>query len=373
MLLNDNTMIVKTITAVSLAIALVSVECAAAASEDGASRWFETNQNKVRLISASKGIPNLNKVQLGLQFVLKDNWKIYWRSPGDAGFPPRLDWKQSRNLKRVDFDWPAPTRFEVLGLQTIGYKREVVFPIRASVINPRKELKLSAELNYLICDDICIPHKTNLSLILPPGNSGKTKHIDIIRKFASKIPEQGPAAGFSVDRVEIAGDLNYVGNGVRKGIVRVTTKSTIPFVNPDIFMEGPKLVFFSLPNITISKTSKESTFLFPMSVEGDAKILRTDLILTITDRNRAMTEKHNVQTGPPLSFHASNRQLSYLILLFFAFVGGAILNLMPCVLPVISLKILSFSSLSGANTSVVRNSFIATSAGIIFSSCFRLP
>ena len=72
-------------------------------------------------------------MQLGLEFRLAPHWKIYWRSPGDAGYPPRLDWAGSTNLAGATMAWPAPQRFSVLGLDTVGYTDAVVFPITAQL------------------------------------------------------------------------------------------------------------------------------------------------------------------------------------------------------------------------------------------------
>ena len=84
----------------------------------GASSWAETDQSRVRLVSASTTV-DIGTVSLGLQFELKPGWKVYWRSPGDAGYPPSIDWKRSFNLKSASFAWPIPTRFSVLGLSLI--------------------------------------------------------------------------------------------------------------------------------------------------------------------------------------------------------------------------------------------------------------
>ena len=85
-----------TIAALSFYLGLGICYFGPAQTEVSASKWFENEQGKVRLISATRGVENSKNIQLGLQFKLKDNWKIYWRTPGDAGYPPQLDWKISR-------------------------------------------------------------------------------------------------------------------------------------------------------------------------------------------------------------------------------------------------------------------------------------
>ena len=104
---------------------------AAAAAEPAASPWFTTEQGEVRLIAAQSFVGDDRAIELGLEFRLAPHWKIYWRSPGDAGYPPRVDWAGSQNLAAADLVWPAPRRFSVLGLETVGYEGTVVLPIHA--------------------------------------------------------------------------------------------------------------------------------------------------------------------------------------------------------------------------------------------------
>src|SRR5579863_2583529 len=101
----------------------------AARAEAGASDWFQTQQGRVRLVAAEPSVPAGDRVQLGLQFELAPHWKIYWRSPGDAGFPPQVDFAGSDNLAGATIEWPMPRRFSVLGLETMGYEDAVVLPI----------------------------------------------------------------------------------------------------------------------------------------------------------------------------------------------------------------------------------------------------
>src|SRR5271166_6396759 len=142
------------------------------ARADTASPWFETEQGKVRLIAAEPAVGDAQRVVLGLQFELAPHWKIYWRSPGDAGYPPHLDWAGSKNLADAAIAWPAPERFSVLGLETVGYSGAVVLPITARVERSGAALRLRAQLDYLTCSEICVPYKTTLALDLPATGSG---------------------------------------------------------------------------------------------------------------------------------------------------------------------------------------------------------
>lgn len=88
---------------------------------------------------------------------LAPEWKTYWRSPGDAGIPPIFDWSGSENLAEVRYHWPRPHVFELNGMQTIGYKQELVLPIELTAIDPSQPIRLRAEVDLGVCRDICMP------------------------------------------------------------------------------------------------------------------------------------------------------------------------------------------------------------------------
>ena len=98
--------------------------------------WLDQEPTRVRLIAGQDAVGREGRLSLGLQISIDDGWKIYWRSPGDAGFPPRMDWSLSSNLDDVRVNWPAPSRFNFFGLETIGYENEVVLPIVATAAEP---------------------------------------------------------------------------------------------------------------------------------------------------------------------------------------------------------------------------------------------
>ncbi|MGH7088993.1 MAG: protein-disulfide reductase DsbD domain-containing protein, partial [Stellaceae bacterium] len=90
-----------------------------------ASPWAVNDQGRLRLVAARAYTGADKAITLGLEFELQPGWKIYWRSPGEAGYPPRIDWKGSQGFAAQQIDWPAPTRFSILGLQTMGYEGHV--------------------------------------------------------------------------------------------------------------------------------------------------------------------------------------------------------------------------------------------------------
>lgn len=105
-----------------------------------------------------------------LHLSLAPGWKTYWRAPGDAGIPPLFDWKGSRNLRRIDVLWPTPTVFWQSGMRSVGYKHDLVLPLR---ITPDADgtISLRTEMQLGLCNDVCLPHTLEINATLPSGGT----------------------------------------------------------------------------------------------------------------------------------------------------------------------------------------------------------
>ena len=98
-----------------------------------------------RLIIAKNGVaPGASSLSIGLHLQLGKDWKTYWRSPGEIGIPPSIDWTGSENVANVDFLWPAPERFTAFGIENFGYHNEVVFPLWIRLSDPGEPVRLIA-------------------------------------------------------------------------------------------------------------------------------------------------------------------------------------------------------------------------------------
>ena len=152
------------------------------------SNWGISDTSKVRLISPLSHNNNKDKIILGLEYNLEPEWKTYWQSPGDGGFPQELSWKKSTNISSIDIDWPAPSKFEILGIKSIGYQDEVIFPLIVHLIDPQQPTSFNLSINYLTCKEICIPGNANLYLEIPAGNGIPTKYFFTIAMPSRAIP-----------------------------------------------------------------------------------------------------------------------------------------------------------------------------------------
>ena len=153
------------------------------------SNWNGIDEAKVRIISPLSKAGNNSNIYLGLEYQLQEGWKTYWHTPGEGGFPQTLDWKNSINISSLEILWPQPQEFYILGLKSIGYENEVIFPLKVDLEDINLPSFFSFELNYLTCKDICIPGQAHLELTLPPGQGKLTDHSFQIEKYLSKIHE----------------------------------------------------------------------------------------------------------------------------------------------------------------------------------------
>ncbi|MGB8609968.1 protein-disulfide reductase DsbD domain-containing protein [Bradyrhizobium sp.] len=139
----------------ALAATLFALSPAIEARAQDASPWQRDGHSSVRLLSGSRS----GSVLLGgIAFQLQPGWKTYWRTPGDSGVPPRFDFSKSENIEAVTVLWPAPTKFDDgAGGYSLGYHNQVVLPLRIVAKSADKPVTLRAEINYAVCEKLCIP------------------------------------------------------------------------------------------------------------------------------------------------------------------------------------------------------------------------
>src|SRR5277367_5446847 len=141
---------------------LLTISFSFQARADDASPWQRDGHSAVRLLAGSRS----GAVLLGgIAFDLQPGWKTYWRTPGDSGVPPRFDFSKSENIEAVTILWPAPTKFDDgAGGHSLGYHNQIVLPLRIVAKNPDKPVALRADINYAVCEKLCIPIEANLEL-----------------------------------------------------------------------------------------------------------------------------------------------------------------------------------------------------------------
>jgi suppressor for copper-sensitivity B len=333
-------------------LSLALAPSAMAASSDR----VETPESSARLVTAVSATGTLAAVPAGIEIELQPGWKTYWRSPGDAGYPVSVDWQGSENLAAADMRWPVPHRFSLFGLDTFGYADRVVFPVTLVPERAGEAMRLAATVTYLICEEICIPYEATLLLDLPAGAADIAPEAQLIAQFETQVP--GPAAEHGIEIVSVG-----VTNDPQPS-VSVLARSDFPFIAPDLLVEGSNDWRFPAPIVERRDGNRE--MLFTIAAEpltADAPLLdELPLVLTLVDGTRGAEFGADAIAVGDAGRSAGAGLLSMLLI---ALLGGLILNLMPCVLPVLSLKLLSVVGHGGGQATDVRRSFLATSAGIV--------
>jgi len=227
-------------------IALAALACLAPlrASAQDVSPWIKDTNSAVRLIAGSR---SGNVLLGGIGFQLQPGWKTYWRTPGDSGVPARIDFAKSDNVESVEILWPAPMQFpDGAGGISFGYQKQVLLPLRIIAKSPDKPVTLRAEINYAVCEKLCIPVEAQAEIafvsIASTEDGAIAAALATVPKPA-KVGDAGPLAIRDVRRegklvqvdVAVQDDKNAPGKGKN---VELFAKGP----TPDWALPVPKLV-----------------------------------------------------------------------------------------------------------------------------------
>jgi DsbC/DsbD-like thiol-disulfide interchange protein len=258
--------------AASLSVSCVATEVRA----EDASPWQRDTHSAVRLLAGSRS----GAVLLGgIALELKPGWHTYWRTPGDSGVPPRFDFSKSENVEAVTVMWPAPMKFDDgAGGTSLGYTRQVVLPLRIVAKNADKPLTLRAEINYAVCEKLCIPVEASTEL-----------------GFASVASTEDAALSAALDTVPkpaTIGDPNplTIRDVKREGKANVVVDVTAPEgKDVSLFVEGPT-PDWALPVPKLLEHSPPGVKRFSFELDGlppDTKPDGAALKLTLVGGERA--------------------------------------------------------------------------------------
>jgi DsbC/DsbD-like thiol-disulfide interchange protein len=179
------TVIVPIRAGLAAAVFVLSV-CQQAWAQDS-SPWQKDGHSAVRLLAGSRS----GAVLLGgIAFQLQPGWHTYWRTPGDSGVPPRIDFSKSENIEAVTILWPAPIKFEDgSGGFSLGYQKQVVLPLRIVAKNTDKPVTLRTDINYAVCEKLCIPVEASAELaftsVASTEDSALSAALDTVPKPAT--------------------------------------------------------------------------------------------------------------------------------------------------------------------------------------------
>lgn len=307
---------------------------------------------------------------IGLNVRLGPGWHTYWRSAGDAGAPPEFDWSGSQNVAEATIEWPAPKRFTDAGIDTFGYAEQVLFPIKVRLRDKNATAHVSLKLALYVCSTICTRNDLRFDADISPGLHLESNQ-GVIDEWRNKVPRE-QAASLSIRTVRLE-----QGPPAR---LRISAVASPPLAKPDVFVDGDSAVVAARPNFT---PGFNGASFITLPLEGvDAGHPNQPLRITLVDGNRSVETvlpPQNALPAAPKTVPAGKAAplagsisilpngASVWSMLALSLLGGLVLNFMPCVFPVLSLKLFSLMGHSSHDTGAVRARFVASAAGVIAS------
>ena len=240
-----------------------------------ASDWNELEMVSTRLVSALNGTGSEEAVLLGFQVKLAKGWKTYWRSPGDSGLPPRFNWQGSTNVNRVTLMWPVPMAFDSGGFLTWGYEDEVIFPMKVELKEAGKPLSLKLNVDFGVCEDVCIPFKQSFALDLPAGTASPSLMSAALNRAVARVPK-------SADETPEIDSITMVVQA--DNTLEFKAVSSGDFKDPVLILEGEDGDFFNVQGVSISADHKTVRFSVVADVvRKSAKLSGRVLFVTLFD------------------------------------------------------------------------------------------
>ena len=321
------------------------------------SEWAVGETSKLRLISPYSQNSSKN-ITIGLEYQMQPGWKTYWKSPGDGGFAQNISWENSSNISDVKILWPTPIKFEILGLTSLGYQDNVTFPLEIEIENEFQDINLDLHVNYLICKEICIPGDARIFLDIPAGEKKINDNYFDVEQALSKLPEK------DFSRTYLKNINANVLEGEKLSTIRLQIESEKIFFNPEIFLHTP----FGLPVVQHTISYSANNKLITAEFDFNKKLISEDsfpLEVVLKDVNHNFEHLLSAQITKDITNSPMNTFIFYILISLLA---GLILNVMPCVFPILSIKLMSVFT---ADQRTARVSFLTVALGIV-SSFFLL-
>lgn len=305
-----------------------------------------TARNTVTLVSESDSVVAGRPVRLGLRFKLAPGWHTYWSNPGDAGAPPTLDVAGAAAGPIV---FPAPERLREGPFTSFAYTGEVLLPI--SIIAPAgPNWAIDAHATWLVCANVCVPEEAQFRLNLPAGTGAPGPQAALFAAADAHTPRASPFAA------------------------HVTPQGVLWLAAPGLSLQNASF-FPAIPGV-IDQGAPQQMRVRPDRLDLTLKPLKGSVgriagVLVLTDTGGQIERLSVDATSLALPGQTSPGRAGTGLLgaLLLAFAGGLILNLMPCVLPVLAMKALALARLSGAARGHVRREAAFYTLGVLTAFC----
>ena len=232
------------------------------------SAWVPGHKVKARLVAGRTTPSDGSKLMAFVEIVLEPGWKTYWRSPGDAGLPPSLDWSKSVNLASAEVQFPAPRTFTDKSGHTVGYEGTVFLPIALTPKAPGEPVTLAVDAHYGICKDICVPIEAELKLDIPAGEAALAPAAALMALDRVPRSQTGVVAG---DPVLVRAEALVDGDQPK-----LVVEARFPPGEADgaVYLEASNGQFLPIPGKVSDGAGGSAVFEAPLGTDVDLKGLK---------------------------------------------------------------------------------------------------
>ena len=307
---------------------------------------YTASNSKIILVSESTTLQPKDSLYLGIKFELEKDWHTYWENPGDAGEGAVIKWSLPDGVSSSEILWPGPERIPVDPLMTFGYNNEVILLTKISTSDKIDfPIELNAQVSWFTCKDICIPQDGNVSIVINEGELNKSNDYAEIKQYVDKLPKEF-LENYKVEKL----DEKYF------------LQSTLEKNNFDSIYFFPRE--YGLTDYVENQIYEKNENSFSLEVKASKtgmKLPNFDGVI------QAINSEGTFFFDVNFPLNIQNEDKNLFLLLVFAFLGGLILNIMPCVFPILSIKVLRFIQYSEDSSVETYKFGLSYSLGVILS------
>ncbi|MBL0726527.1 protein-disulfide reductase DsbD [Piscinibacter sp. HJYY11] len=325
----------------------------------------KTEQVEVRLVSAAATVQPGQSLLVGLQQKIIPHWHTYWVNPGDSGLPTTIAWTLPAGATASPIHWPTPSRYSLGPITNYGYADEVTLPSVVQVptgLRDGDRFELKAKVDWLVCNDVCIPQNATLSLTLPVGTAATPSgDASLLQQAQARVPQRGEPASWQLDGGKLQLAVPKAAPAHDGAYFFARKWGLVAHAEPQQLQQARLVI---TPGDNAPKAGDDVDGVLVLLKDGKPV---QSLAIGHDPASLTPVPVSAAAPGTAAASAPSADQPSLWLALGLALLGGLILNLMPCVFPVLTIKVLSLLHTAQGSRRVVRLHGLAYLAGVLAS------
>jgi thiol:disulfide interchange protein DsbD len=307
------------------------------------------SDSRIEMLAESYSMNPGDELLVGFKFTLNPGWHTYWENPGDAGEGASIKWNLPNDVVASKILWPGPERIPVEPLMTFGYEDEVVLLTKISTSAASAiPLNLNAQVSWYTCKEICIPQEAEVSIPIKLGSKTPSVSKGLLEHTLGKVPVEFNGT-YRVNKL----DDSYVLQGEFEKMDQYDSMYFFPKE-------------YGLTNYTENQQYEKNKDTFSLQIMASEVTIEKESFKGVIAVNKN-EDVNFIEIDYPLATKEASQEFNILTLIVFAFLGGLILNIMPCVFPILTIKILRFVEQSRDSTYKTLQQGLLFSLGVIIS------